>query len=475
MTMLGDSSSGGERSRRPAVAGRFYEADPSALKREILAHLSGGQKLETYPRMIISPHAGYIFSGPVAGIGFATIDPDTQKVVLLGPSHHKWFEGLSIPDVDYYETPLGKVPLDKEIVARLRNSSLVHDYSEAHGLEHCLEVQIPFLQTMLQDFRLIPILVGGVNHRKVGELLESVINESTLVVVSSDLSHYASHDEAAKKDADTLEAVLSGNKNAGLDACGEAPIRIAMELAKSMNLRPRLLDARNSYDTAPQYGSPGRVVGYASVVYLPDKEGTKGSGRSEKGEVSQSSGEGLSSEDISFFLSRAREALERSVRGESLTEPSAIPPVGREKRGCFVTLTKAGRLRGCIGYLSGIRPLYEAVADNARNAALSDPRFPRVGAEELPDIKIEISILTNPSSLSYQNTEDLLGTLRPGIDGVILRKGAAQSTFLPQVWEQLPEKETFLEHLARKAGLAGDAWKTADFQVYQAMHFKEKG
>ncbi len=473
MTSFGNSYSAGDRTRHPAVAGRFYEADSSALKREIQDHLSRGRKLDDYPRMIISPHAGYVFSGPVAGIGFATIDPSTKKVLLLGPSHHKWFEGMSIPDVDYYETPLGGVPLDDETISQLRNNSLVHAYTEAHALEHCLEVQVPFLQTMLQDFRLIPILVGGVNHRKAAELLASVIDDSTLVVISSDLSHYASHDEAKKRDAGTVEAVLSGNRNAGIDACGEAPIRIAMELAKSLNLRPHLLDARNSYDTAPQYGSPGRVVGYASIVYLPNHSGSKIPEGSEAEVRDQPSSHELSSEDKSFFLSRAREALERSVRGELDTVPSTVPPVGREKRGCFVTLTKAGRLRGCIGYLSGIKPLHEAVADNARNAALSDPRFPKVGVDELSDIRIEISVLTNPSPMEYESPEDLLEKIRPGIDGVILRKGGAQSTFLPQVWEQLPEKTSFLEHLAQKAGLAADAWKTADYQLYQALHFEE--
>ena len=470
---LGNSSSGDDRSRQPAVAGRFYEADPSALKREILDHLSNGRKLESYPRMIISPHAGYIFSGPVAGIGFATVDPNTKKVILLGPSHHKWFEGLSIPEVDQYETPLGNVPLDKETVSRLRNSSLVHAYSEAHSLEHCLEVQVPFLQIMLHDFRLVPILVGGVNHRKAAELLAPLLDESTLIVISSDLSHYASHDEAKQKDADTVEAVLSGNKNAGLDACGEGPIRIAMELAKSMNVEPRLLDARNSYDTAPQYGAPGRVVGYASIVYLPKNDAMRRVGHTKNTKTDRSSLEEISSEDKSFFLKRAREVLERSVRGETDTAPLIVPAIGREKRGCFVTLTKGGRLRGCIGYLSGIKPLHEAVADNARSAAFSDPRFPRVEAGELSKVRIEISVLTNPTALSYEDPDDLLAKIRPDIDGVILKKGTAQSTFLPQVWEQLPKKETFLEHLARKAGLAADAWKTADYQVYRALHFEE--
>jgi AmmeMemoRadiSam system protein A len=138
-----------------------------------------------------------------------------------------------------------------------------------------------------------------------------------------------------------------------------------------------------------------------------------------------------------------------------------------------VTLTKAGELRGCIGYIEGVKPLYQAVIDNAANAALRDPRFPAVGPEELDDIRVEVSVLSRPEPLSYDDPDELLGRLVPGRDGIILRKGMCQATFLPQVWKQLPDKKQFLRRLALKAGLAGDGWRDADYRRYVALHFQE--
>ena len=142
--------------------------------------------------------------------------------------------------------------------------------------------------------------------------------------------------------------------------------------------------------------------------------------------------------------------------------------------GCFVTLTMGGNLRGCIGYIEGIKPLYEAVIDNAKNAALGDPRFSNVSPGELSKIKVEVSVLTKPEPLEYDGVDDLLGKLEPGRDGIILRKGYSQSIYLPQVWDQLPDKVEFLEHLSRKAGLGKDDWKSAQYRRYFAIHFEEK-
>jgi len=174
-----------------------------------------------------------------------------------------------------------------------------------------------------------------------------------------------------------------------------------------------------------------------------------------------------------FLLKLARQNLEASVRGRPPVVPTNPPAITKDSCGCFVTLTKHARLRGCIGYIEGIKPLFEAVIDNAKNAALADPRFPQVTPAELADIEVEVSVLTRPEPLTYASPQDLLNKLEPGKDGIILSKGYHQSTYLPQVWDQLPDKVEFLENLAVKGGLPADGWKTADVKRYRAVHFHE--
>jgi AmmeMemoRadiSam system protein A len=187
----------------------------------------------------------------------------------------------------------------------------------------------------------------------------------------------------------------------------------------------------------------------------------------------QSNSETLPSEIKSFLLKLARKSLEASVMGSSFSKPENPPEITRLKQGCFVTLTIDGELRGCIGYIEGIKPLWEAVIDNARNAAISDPRFPSVIPQELSRIKIEISVLTPPQPLPFSSPDDLLNKLVPGVDGIILQKGYHQSTFLPQVWEELQDKISFLQHLSLKGGMPIDGWKTASVKRYRALHFQE--
>jgi AmmeMemoRadiSam system protein A len=187
-----------------------------------------------------------------------------------------------------------------------------------------------------------------------------------------------------------------------------------------------------------------------------------------------SSPDELSPDVKAFLLKLARRNLEAAVKDQPPAAPSDTPAVTKEYRGCFVTLTKKGELRGCIGYIEGIKPLFEAVMDNAKNAALEDPRFPPVSPGELADIKVEVSVLTRPQPLEYKDDKDLLGKLVPGEDGIILTSGFHQSTFLPQVWEQLPDKVDFLQHLALKGGMPIDGWKTAKVKRYRAIHFSEQ-
>jgi AmmeMemoRadiSam system protein B len=218
--------------------------------------------------MLISPHAGYVFSGPVAAMGFAAIDKKVNTVFIIGPSHHAWFEGVSIADVDSFATPLGNVALNPEIVKKLRQNKIVHSVPQADGPEHSVEVQIPFLQEVLPSFSIVPIIMGNVDPAAVADLVLPFITPTTLVVASSDFSHYQSNAKARSLDDQSIKTILSGDIGGAIDACGEKPIRVVMLLAKKLSLSPQLLDARTSYDTAPRYGSDNRVVGYASIAYF---------------------------------------------------------------------------------------------------------------------------------------------------------------------------------------------------------------
>jgi len=439
--------------RKAAVAGQFYSDDADALKQQIHQFLDTEKTVEQPVRMLISPHAGYVFSGPVAGYGYAAIDTTVHTVIVIGPTHHVPFQGISIPDVDAYETPLGTIPLNKACITKLRSSPLTKAIPEAHNREHCLEVQLPFLQETLKDFSLVPIICGqGLAPEDIAALLDPVIDEKTLVIASTDLSHFHSNEKARELDEESIETILSGNSSGPIDACGEMPIRVIMALAAKRGLSPVLLDARNSFQTAPvAYKNPGRVVGYVSIAYIKKDLSLK-----------------------EYLLGIAKKSLHAAVMGEKNPEESNPHPEAEEPKGCFVTLEKNGQLRGCIGYIDPIKPLYQAVIENARNAALKDFRFPPVSPDELGEITLEVSVLTVPQKIAYTSPDDLLKQITAGQDGIILQSGVHTSTYLPQVWEQIPDKVSFLEHLAVKGGMNRNDWKTATVKKYQATAFHDE-
>lgn len=455
--------------RKAAVAGQFYPADSLTLKSDVLSYMIKSDSQFGSPVLLVCPHAGYVFSGPVAGKAYSSIGKKTKTIIILGPSHYVYFEGIFVTNADYYETPLGKVKIDNKIADRLRTSELAANVEGADFKEHCIEVQLPFLQESLHDFRIVPILIGRADPERIANLIFPLIDSTTVVIASSDLSHYHTQEQARLIDDHTVRAIVSCNRNERIDACGELAIRTIMSLANKMGLKAVCLDSRTSFETAPQYGSESRVVGYASIIFVdknktvhePDPKMTK-----------EISGD-FDPQTRKFLLHLARQSLNASVRGEKTIYPDSFPAEAKENRGCFVTLTKNGNLRGCIGYIEPIAPLYKAVIENAKNAALSDPRFTAVVPDELGKIKVEISALTKPQPLQFKDPDDLLRKLRPGIDGVILQKGPYQSTFLPQVWEQLPDKVMFLEHLSLKGGMDRDGWRTANVKIYQAVHFEE--
>ena len=256
--------------RHPAVAGMFYPADPSELRSMVQGFLAHAGTQGKLPKAIISPHAGFIYSGPVAASAYARLatgSEQIERVILLGPSHRVPFHGLAITDADYYQTPLGRIPIDQESQRQISNLPQVKLLQAAHADEHSLEVQLPFLQLVLDKFKLVPLVVGDAGSEEVAEVLERLWGgPETLIVISSDLSHYHDYLTAQRLDRATSEAIITLHPEAiGYeDACGRIPILGLLNLAKRQGLQGELIDLRNSGDTA---GPRDQVVGYGAYAF----------------------------------------------------------------------------------------------------------------------------------------------------------------------------------------------------------------
>ncbi|MFH1993429.1 MAG: AmmeMemoRadiSam system protein B [Pseudomonadota bacterium] len=462
--------------RKPAYAGAFYPAERSDLA-EMIERLTRqvktgqAQKLpQTSLKALILPHAGYVYSGQTAAYASLVLNKNQyDKVIVLAPDHRIGFANAAVSDVVAYETPLGLIKLNDAAAGLRRQSSLFQAIPDSDRYEHSLEVVLPFLQYYLKNFELVPIVVGQGDIDRMTAQIDPLLDDRTLVVVSSDLSHYLPYSEAVARDQETIGMILNldsdhlrGRDNA---ACGIRPILMTMSMARRHGWQPLLLHYENSGDTA---GGRQRVVGYSAIAFYGGSamQGNPDSPRS------------LNPQQGQTLLKLARQTLsEKFGRSSVKIDPDLLADKDfQARRGTFVTLTIDGQLRGCIGNLEASESIREGIRRNAVNAAFHDPRFPKLDAKELDKIQIEVSILTDPQPLEYRDSQDLIAKLRPHVDGVILRKGSAAATFLPQVWEQLPQPEMFLSHLCRKAGLPGDTWQKDRLEIltYQVQYFEEK-
>ncbi|MBF0108121.1 MAG: AmmeMemoRadiSam system protein B [Magnetococcales bacterium] len=453
------------RIREPAVAGTFYPRDPRSLRamiRSLLDQVAPPSGDE--PLALIVPHAGYVYSGPTAAHGYRHLRPAVagtpRRVFVLAPSHRVALEGISVGNYHAYGTPLGTVPVDGETVERLAGFPDVSTDPASHIREHALEVHLPFLQETLVHFLLVPIIIGDISGGHLADLLSRVWTVRDLLIVSSDLSHYYPYEEAVRLDARSHEAVLSGSPRlmAGCLACGVTGMTALLELGRRQRWQARLLDYRNSGDTA---GDRSRVVGYASYAFYSKGNAIIGHNE-ETGNMEADVAEGSATfpDDLPRLARRHLEGVLDGKPGVVDREAWIQTHAALGERGaCFVTLTRKGRLRGCIGSLEAHRGLLDDLLDNAVAAALRDTRFRPLARAELDEVSVEVSLLTPPVALDYVGTEDLLRQLQPGVHGVILSQAGRRATFLPQVWEQLPDPVTFLTHLCQKAGLPGDCWR----------------
>ena len=445
--------------RPPAVAGMFYPGDPASLRDELLTCLAV-PPAPTFPdagllKSLIVPHAGYIYSGGTAGHAYALLAPlagRIRRVVLLGPCHRVSVRGLAAPTAKAFATPLGSIPLDRAALDALADLPQVVASDAAHAQEHSLEVQLPFLQTVLGAFELVPLAVGDASAGEIAEVLDRLWGgPETLIVISSDLSHFHGYREAQSIDNATVSHILALDQLTSFDqACGALPINGLIKVARLRGLRIERVAQCNSGDTA---GDKGRVVGYASfALYEPEAK----------------------TDDLGpALLARARNAIAARLKQPTQAEPDH--PALNRPGATFVTLTQNdGDLRGCIGSLEAHRSLDDDVRANAVAAAFSDPRFPPLTAAELPHTRVEVSLLSAPQPMHFTSEADALRQLRPHVDGVILTAGRHRGTFLPQVWEQLPEPRLFMAHLKQKAGLPADWWSSdVELQRYEVQKWKE--
>ena len=464
---------------RPATqANRFYTGNPEELSQEVDSFLALHSSRTTYQNVaaLIVPHAGYYFSGNVAASAYMTLNPKKsyKRIFLLGPSHHEWLNGASVNSkVDYYATPLGNVKVDRETAQQLIDADSVFSYkAAAHAQEHCLEVQLPFLQRRLDEVPpIVPIIISTNDYSKLkrmAEMLRPYFTDDNLFIISSDFSHYPSYEDAYEVDTKTGKAIEtgdveqliatiennadSGKRNLATSACGEFPI-ITLMLMLNHNYEIKHLMYQNSGDIDNHDHS--RVVGYHAFAFL-------------RKQISETEFT-LTDADKKQLKEIALQSIKDSLDSKPIARPTLHSQLSilNSKCGAFVSLHKYGRLRGCIGHFGEDYPLHEIVAEMARAAAFEDPRFTPVTREELDDIDIEISVLTPMRRILSIDEFELHR------HGIYIRKGFRSGTFLPQVADEVNwTKEEFIGHCSQdKAGLGWDGWRDAELYVYEAIVF----
>ena len=462
--------------RKPAVAGSFYPGTQKELDATISALLNQAELIPATEsaKILIVPHAGISYSGGIAAHGFKQIqDKNYTHIIILGASHRAFFTHASIFDKGIWETPLGKVEVDQNLAKKIINGKKIIADTTPHQDEHSLEIELIFLQKVLKNFKIVPILLSQTSD----ELIENLalkfsqnLDENTLLVVSTDLSHYPQYEMAKKVDNETINGILTGKvkdfektiqnlESQGYPgvqtcACGAEAVKVALKVGEILNLKFQKVKYANSGDTG---GDKSQVVGYVAIVGY--------------GKTTETS-EPLDEEAKKEALEIARQTLQKYLTERKIPEITPENKALFNPLGCFVTLRKNGQLRGCIGEFEPKDPLYKVIQRTAIEATTNDPRFLPVTAKELPEIKIEISVMTPKKKIDNWQEIEL------GKHGVVIQKGFRAGTFLPQVASETGwNLEEFLSHLcAEKAGLPSDCYKdsSTNLYIFEAQIFKEE-
>ena len=542
-----------DRIRPAAVAGSFYPGDEPTLRRMIAEQLDYARTLLTddvlarlpqgAPKAVIVPHAGYIYSGTTAALAYALLERGRgtiRRAVIVGPTHRVPVRGVAMSRATAFRTPLGTVPIDVAAEARALEqvpALMVND--PTHAREHAVEVQIPFLQTVLGDvLEIIPLNAGDATPREVGDVLRALWGgPETVIVISSDLSHYHPNAYARMLDDETIARIAAHDLPIHPNrACGAYPVNGLLDVCRTggsagetydlrflgcstsgddgvVALADRLTDAGGGsggdgdgngergdgtvHATRPAMDAPDEpVVGYASFAMwqngsndhestahdvTDDHDAVGQAGSADVADVADAAAsavDAVSADRGRILIAVARSAIRNrlglqddNIDADDLETLMEVHPWLSDPGASFVTLTENGQLRGCIGTLQAHQSLGRDVAEHAVDAAMHDPRFMPVTPMEYPLLDVEVSVLSEPKPMAVRSRDELERTLRPGEDGLIISDGLRhRATFLPQVWDELPDPADFVAHLLVKAGLpAGYEWHDGEIACSRYM------
>ncbi len=421
--------------RNPVLAGQFYPGSSSQL-RSMLKDLVDEKAVKEEAIGLISPHAGYIYSGRVAGAVISRIKfKDT--FIIIGPNHTGYGKPLSIMTEGAWKTPLGKVEIDSELAKRILATSkhLQEDYG-AHQFEHCIEVQLPLLQYFKPDVRLVPIVLAygsGDVYKEIGKEIAKAVRElgrEVVIMASSDMSHYESQESVSNKDAQAIEAILALDEDEllkrvqerDISMCGYAPAVSLISAAKELGANgAELVKYQTSGDVSGDYSA---VVGYAGII--------------------------IRQTEISSLVSLARQTVETYVRQGKTTKPARLTPEMKARAGVFVSIHKHGELRGCIGTFEPAgKNVAEEIITNAISSATRDPRFPPVVPDELDGLDYSVDVLTSPEPVESEDQLD------PKKYGVIVESGWRRGLLLPDL-EGVDSVKSQINISRQKAGIGPD-------------------
>ena len=425
-----------KRIKEPAVADSFYTADEDLLNIQLDSFENlNKNKYEYKSRAVIVPHAGLIYSGQIAFEGINQLDRNIKNIFIFAPSHRTIFEGLALTSYDEWKTPIGITEIDKDVNDDLIKNHHAHIYDEAHKDEHSIEVQLPIIQHLFPNAKIIPVLIGKESPQTLVNIIEQYYKDKDFgFIISSDLSHFLTDENAKKIDKETAQMIETGNMDGFKyeQACGAIGIYALVHFANKLNYSLIRINMRNSSVVT---GDKSRVVGYGSWFLY---EG--------------STNKFLKEYYSDYMVDICKKAILSRFSEEKIyiNHANVFNQIGA----CFVTLKKQGGLRGCIGSIIAHQPLINDIIIHAQDAAFRDPRFNPVEESEVKDLTIDISLLSSPIPIEFKDEEDLLNKITPYKDGIIIRDKNKQAVYLPSVWEDLPDKKEFLQSLKVKAGMS---------------------
>jgi len=442
--------------KEPSVAGSFYTNDKQTLENQIKKFADESKNTYEYrTRAVIVPHAGLVYSGRLAYEGISQIDRNVKNIFIFAPAHRVAFDGISLSGFDKWKTPLGEIDVNQTICKELEENFNAKFNDNAIAPEHSIEIEVPIIQSVFDEVKIVPVLVGRADFNVVTAILnEYYPNTENAFVISSDLSHFLTDDKAKSIDRKTAEMIEAGDMNGFRfeQACGALGIAGLVEFANLNEYSLIRIDMTNSSAAS---GDKSSVVGYGCwFLYEGDKN------------------EFIKRYYWDLTIDIAKTTLKALFSDDKIS--IKYPQVFDEMGACFVTLEKFGQLRGCIGSIIAHQPLITDLVQHAQDAAFNDYRFNKVTENELKDIKVSISLLTEPKSIEFSDEEDLLSKMVPNVDGIIIKDGRYQAVYLPVVWEQLPDKREFLNSLKMKAGLSPNHFsKNFEAFRFESIYIKE--